>query len=255
MKSKVKQFVQSLAGKKYKRILFLTCSTRALLHSRPDTADRSTAELPKSTYFAYQVKQVLEKFDPSKQIELIEVPHLKIYPCEGNVSSLKSKGCGVPEALLKDKEKNPSGLHRCWASVNHDDDELWKITKALFDCDAVVFFTSVRWGQTCSEHQKLVERLTWIENRATQLGEEPIKLPDSGIVVVGQNYNGVEVLKNQIKVQKFFGFPVEYNLCLQWQASTDETDERYESYLQGIENWEKHFGCLDYSSNEGELDA
>ena len=50
----------------------------------------------------------------------------------------------------------------------------WKISKELFDSNAVIFFTSVRWGQANMFHQKLIERLTWIENRHTTLGESNI---------------------------------------------------------------------------------
>ena len=253
MKKQVKNFIQTLADNNLNKILFLTCSSRSPIHSKPDEQGRSTGELPKSTYFAYRAKQALENYDANKQVQLIEVPNLKIYPCEGNVSSLQSKGCGVKEALLKDKSKNPSGYHRCWASLNNPDDELWKITKPLFESDVVVFFSSIRWGQTCSEHQKLIERLTWIENRWTQLGEDKIKLPQAGIVVLGQNYNGAEAFDNQKRVLDFYGFPVNEQLCVQWQASQDQYDENYQSYLDGIQDWEQEFGCNQYSTNQGDL--
>lgn len=253
MKNQIKTFVQTLANKKYNKILFLTCSSRSAFHSKPDNEGRSTGEVAKSTYFAYRVKQALENFDSQKQVTLLEIPNLKIYPCEGNVSSIQSKGCGVKQASLKDQFKNPSGYHRCWASINNPDDELWKVTKPLFESDIVVFYSSIRWGQTCSEHQKLIERLTWIENRSTQLGESSIKLPEAGIVVVGQNYNGPEVFNNQKKVLNFFGFPINNSLCIQWQASQDENDESYESYIEGIDQWEQQFGCNLFSSNQGVL--
>lgn len=50
------------------------------------------------------------------------------------------------EARLADPEKNPSGEHRCWASMNNPDDELWRISRELLQSDAVLFFGSVRLG-------------------------------------------------------------------------------------------------------------
>ena len=249
----IKQFVEKLKSSNYKKILFLTTSNRAGFHAKPDKEGHSKGEMSKSTYFAYKVKNLLEQ--QGKEVILLEIPHLKIYPCEGNVSGLKSKGCGVKEALLKDREKNPSGLHRCWASLNNKDDELWKVSKELFEADAVVFFASVRWGQANSEYQKLIERLTWIENRWSQLKEETIRLPDAGIVVLGQNYNVANVLDNQLKVLQFFKFPTPKELALGWQASSDSKDEDYDSYLKGIDDWMKDFGCNLYEKKEGELNG
>jgi multimeric flavodoxin WrbA len=53
--------------------------------------------------------------------------------------------------------------------MNHKDDELWKISKPLFEADVVIFFSSIRWGQTNSYYQKIIERLTWLENRHSTL--------------------------------------------------------------------------------------
>jgi len=247
----IKLFVQKLASPGYKKILFLTTSNRADFHAKPNNQKQSKGEMSKSTYFAYKIKEVLEK--AGKEVVLLEIPHLKIYPCEGNVSGLLSKGCGVKEALLKDDKKNPTGFHRCWASLNHKDDELWKVSKEIFSSDALVFFTSVRWGQTNSIHQKLIERLTWIENRWSQLQEPAIKLPDAGMVILGQNYNVKSVLENQLKVLEFFKFPHPKELSLGWQASEDSKDENYASYLKGIDDWMKDFGTNLYKEREGIL--
>ena len=138
---------------------------------------------------------------------LIDVPELNIIPCEGNVSHKDGNSCGLKKAVLKDKDKNPTGHHRCWASLNDKDDELWKISKELFDANAVIFFTSVRWGQANMFYQKLIERLTWIENRHTTLGEKNIiENIESGLIAVGQNWNGEQVTEVQKKVHEFYGF-------------------------------------------------
>ena len=123
-------------------------------------------DIPKSTQLARDIK----KHFKNKRITIIDVPILQIHPCEGNISSKNGNRCGIQEAVLKNKQKNPSGNHRCWASINNKDDELYKITRALFRSKVVVFFGSVRWGQANSMYQRLFERLSWIENRVTTLG-------------------------------------------------------------------------------------
>ena len=139
----VQELIEYLSGKK--KVLFLTTSNRW----------EGSKEIPKSTLLAMDIKSKLEE---STEVALLEIPKLKIFPCEGNVSGVEGNNCGIKDALLKDDEKDPSGNHRCWASINNSDDELWKITKELFECDAVVFFASVRWGQTNAFYQTLIER-------------------------------------------------------------------------------------------------
>lgn len=218
------------ALKKYKKILFLTTSNR--------WNSEENSEKPKSTMLAYEIAKRLD----SSNISIIEVPLLKIYPCEGNVSMRSGNSCGVADAKKKDPLKNPSGHHRCWASINNKDDELWKISKELFESDCVVFFGSIRWGQMNSEYQKLIERLTWIENRHTTLGEENIvKDIDAGIIIVSQNWNGAHVLDTQKKVLKYFGFNVVKNLSWNWQYTDIDTDESKQSYIEATNQFAKIF--------------
>jgi multimeric flavodoxin WrbA len=163
--------------------------------------------------------------------KLIDVSDLKIFPCEGNVSRKDGNSCGLLKSKLKDKDKNPTGYHRCWASLNNKSDELWKVSKELFESDAVIFFSSVRWGQTNMFYQNLIERLTWIENRHSTLGESNIvKDIVSGFICVGQNWNGEEVTEIQKEVHKFYGFDVNDNLYWNWQYTKNENDESNSSY-------------------------
>ena len=167
--------------KKKKRILFITTSSRW-------SGER---ELPKSSRLAHLIKNKI-----GKKAKIIDASKLNIYPCEGNVSTSKGNRCGLKEAMLNDKFKNPSGFHRCFASINNKNDELWKISKELFQSDCIVFFASVRWGQANSIYQKLIERLTWIENRHSTLGEKNlVKNINAGVILVGQNWNGKNILK------------------------------------------------------------
>ncbi|MDD2225999.1 MAG: hypothetical protein PHD42_02655 [Dysgonamonadaceae bacterium] len=218
------------ALKNYQKILFLTTSNR--WHGEEG------GERPKSTQLAYEIAKRLE----APEVSIIEVPLLTIHSCEGNVSTRRGNTCGVLDAKTKDPFKNPSGHHRCWASVNNKDDELWKISKELFASDCVVFFGSVRWGQMNSTYQKLIERLTWIENRHSTLGEENIvQNIDAGIIIVSQNWNSSQVLDIQKKVLEFFGFNVAEDLCWNWQYSKDETDETQSSYIDAAKQFTEIF--------------
>ena len=190
-------------------ILFLTTSTRYREHDW---------DVPKTTQLARRIKEHLER--KRKHVTIIDVADLTIHTCEGNISGKRGNNCGVPGAKLPDKRKNPTGHHRCWASINNKDDQLYKITRDLFASQVVVFFVSVRWGQTNSVYQRLFERLSWIENRVTTLGEKPIpqlKKLEAGIVLFGQNWNDEEVLRTQKQNFEWFGWKVPEALSFCWQ--------------------------------------
>ena len=222
--------VKFLEGKE--KVLFLTTSNRG------GWAVKELNEEPKSTKLAKAIQSYLGK----SKCKLIEVPDLKIYACEGNVSHYKGNDCGVLKAKLKDDDKNPSGNHRCWRNINNPDDELWKITKDLFESDCVVFFGSVRWGQMNAQYQNLIERLTWLENRYSTLGESNIiKDISCGLIVTGQNWRGKEVLDVQKQVLTFFGFDVKDELSWNWQYTTNPKDESKESYKKSGKNFNETF--------------
>jgi multimeric flavodoxin WrbA len=205
--------------KKKKKVLLLSCSNR-------HNWDENNIDIPKSKMIAMYLNEEL-----GNKSTLIDVSELNIVPCEGNVSRKDGNGCGVLKAKLKDKDKNPSSQHRCWASINFPKDELWKISKELFESDAVIFFSSIRWGQTNMFYQNLIERLTWIENRHTTLGESNlVEDIETGFICVGQNWNGEEVTKVQMKVHEFYGFKPNKKLYWNWQYGTDVNDETQESY-------------------------
>jgi len=225
---KLVKSVKFLEGKK--KVLFLTTSNRG------EWAVKELKEEPKSTRLAKVVQEYLGK----DKCVLIEVPKLKIYPCEGNVSHKDGNSCGVSKAKLESKEKNPTGNHRCWASFNNNDDELWKISKELFESDAVIFWGSVRWGQMNSEYQKLIERLTWLENRHTSLRETNLlENIDCGVISVGHNWNGKEAIELEKKVLTFFGFNVVDNLCWSYQWTNDYKDESLKGYRNDSKDFKK----------------
>ena len=204
---------------KYKKVLLLTCSNRG--------EEVSKTQLPKSSILARVIHNNLDNST------IIDVTKLKIYPCEGNVSRMEGNVCGIKEALLDDPEKNPSGYHRCWASVHNPDDELWKISKELFESDCVVFFASVRWGQANMFYQKLIERLNWINNRFIPYGEENIiKNISSGFIIIGQHKYGDDIAELQYNNHEYYGFDVNKELYWNWNAEDIEfDDETLQGYL------------------------
>jgi multimeric flavodoxin WrbA len=212
------------------KVLFLTTSNRW----------QGDEEVPKSTQLARHIASQLDD-----RVTILDVPSLKIYPCEGNVSRFSGNNCGVKESELKDSDKNPTGCHRCWASINNPDDELWKVSKELLASDAVVFFISVRWGQTNAFYQKLIERMNWLENRWTTLEEDNIISGiEAGCVVIGQNWNEQEVMTTQKQVYEFYGFQVPPELSFNWQYTKDAMDESQESYLAAPGAFEMTFRML-----------
>lgn len=174
--------------------------------------------------------------------EYMDVFKMKIYPCEANISESEGNGCGVIKASLKDAAKNPTGNHRCWASINNKDDELWKVSKALFESEAVLFVTPIRWGQACATYQKLIERLSWLENMHTTLGEKNILAEKTaGFICIGHNWNGENVVKTQKQVLEFFGFNVDDSLCWNWQWTGDAEDETQKGYKKDAHEFASEF--------------
>jgi multimeric flavodoxin WrbA len=210
-------------------ILLLTTSNRYSEH---------LSDIPKTSQLALRIKGHLK--DKGLRVTLLDVAKLRIHTCEGNISGMNGNTCGVPEAKLLDHAKNPTGEHRCWASINNKDDQLYKISRELFKAQAVVFFVSTRWGQTNSVYQRLLERLSWIENRTSTLGEDPIpqlKQLEAGIVLFGHNWNDKQVLETQKQNFQWFGWKTPQALSFNWQYTGDPNEESLESYLGAIEEF------------------
>ena len=207
------------------KVLLVTTSNRSK-HSSKDGQDR-----PKST----RIAEVIQRSLGAHKCTLVDIPKLKIYNCEGNVSSKDGNTCGVRGSKIQDEKKNPSGHLRCWASYNNEDDELWKVVTPLLESHVVVFLGSVRWGQANAYYQKLIERLDWLENRHTTLGESNIiKDIESGFIFIGQNWNMEEVVKTQKQVHEFYGFKIVPELYFGWQFTTDVDDESKQSYKEAV---------------------
>jgi multimeric flavodoxin WrbA len=228
----LKKLYNYLKKQKNKKILFLTTSNRW----------EGDKELPKSSIIA---DELIKKLG-SDRIELINVAKLKIFPCEGNVSTKRGNTCGLKEAKLNDKEKNPTGNIRCWASLNNKSDEMYKVANAIFDADIVIFFGSIRWGKMNSIYGELVERLTWLDNRHTTLGESNLlKDKEVGVIATGHNWNGEEALKLEKQVLAFFGFKTPDVLSFNWQWTKDKNDESKKGYLEDFGDFLREFDFVE----------
>jgi len=217
-------------NKSDKKILFLTTSNRW----------GGQNELPKSSIIAKELSSKL------KSVEIINVSKLKIFPCEGNVSGHNGNGCGIKEAILKNKDKNPDNFIRCWASVNNPTDEMYKVANAIYDADIVIFFGSIRWGKMNAIYTQLIERLTWLENRHTTLGETNLlKDKEVGVVSVGHNWNGEEAIKLEKEVLSFFGFKTPDVLSFSWQYLSDANDETQSGYKKEYKSFIKDFNFVE----------
>jgi multimeric flavodoxin WrbA len=216
-----------------KKILFLTTSNRW----------EGEKELPKSSIIAHELTKQL------KSVEIINVSKLKIFPCEGNVSNKEGNGCGVKAAMLK--SNNPDKFIRCWASINNPTDEMHKVANAIYDADIIIFFGSIRWGKMNAIYTQLVERLTWLENRHTTLGESNLlKDKETGVIAIGHNWNGKEAVKLEKEVLGFFGFKTPDVLSFSWQHLHFADDETQSGYKKAYATFMKDFNFVE-SLKEG----
>ena len=211
-----------------KKILFLTTSNRW----------EGQEDLPKYSIIANELSKKL------KSVQIINVSKLKIFPCEGNVSNKEGNSCGVKEAMLK--SNNPDKFIRCWASINNPTDEMHKVANAIYNADIVIFFGSIRWGKMNAIYTQLIERLTWLENRHTTLGEDNIlKDKETGVIAIGQNWNGKEAVKLEKEVLSFFGFKTPDVLSFNWQFTSDENDESKSSYKKAYSKFMNDFNFVE----------
>ena len=224
----VRRFIEKLTP--CKKVTFITTSTRSPYVEK-------FGESPKSSQLARNLAEKLKQRDV--KVEIIDAAKLNIHNCLGCVSELHGNHCGAKESAVKGDVKNPHGHLRCWASHDFEDDELYKIANAIYDSQAVIFFGSQRWGSVNAIYQKVIERLDWMENMHSTLGEKStIDNIMAGLVVIGQNWQVDQSLTTQKKVLEFFGFQVPEELYMGWQYTRDVNDESPESYRDAVDTFE-----------------
>ena len=224
----ISKFIDTLTP--HKKVTFVTTSTRSQYIEE-------NGESPKSSQLARHLADKLRQ--RGVKVEVIDAAKLKIHDCMGCVSEMHGNHCGVKESKLKDEKKNPTGNIRCWASHDFEDDELYKIANAIYDSQAVIFFGSQRWGSVNAIYQRLIERLDWMENMHSTLGEKStISGIQAGLIVIGQNWRVEDSIATQKKVLEFFGFDTPDELFIGWQYTRDANDENPESYKNAPETFE-----------------
>lgn len=92
-----------------------------------------------------------------------------------------------------------------------------------------------------AQYQKLIERLSWLENRHSTLKEENIlSQTTAGIIAIGHNWRGHDVVNVQKKVLTYFGFNVHPDLCWNW-SFTSPDDESQKSYKKAAQVFKQTF--------------
>jgi multimeric flavodoxin WrbA len=120
-----------------------------------------------------------------------------------------------------------SGPYRCWAHKHGEEepekyggrDEMPQIYDGLMWCDAVIWATSVRWGNHTALMQTIIERMNTLENRHSVYGEDnPLWDKRCGVIVTGQHWKSAEVANRLIEVFNLYGFKSSASGVLSWQA-------------------------------------
>ena len=64
---------------------------------------------------------------------------------------------------------------------------------------------------------------------------------DAGLILIGQNWNGKDVVDTQQKVLEFFGFKTPKEMFWNWQYTQNASLETKESYKKAYTTFEKQF--------------
>jgi multimeric flavodoxin WrbA len=157
-----------------------------------------------------------------------------------------------------------AGKYRCWAhKLSHDDPEAFGGADqmgVLYDgfawADIVVFATSVRWESHSAILQKVIERMTTLQNRSTVYGERnPLAGKRCGVLVTGHNAKAQSVASHLIEVFQWLGFESCFFYQAVWQFTENLHSEvpmttdlpALEAYLRtpdGVNQMEAFIGQL-----------
>lgn len=136
-----------------------------------------------------------------------------------------------------------SGPYRCWAHKHAEEepekyggrDEMPRIYDGLSWCDAVIWATSVRWGNHTALMQTIIERMNTLENRHAVYGEDnPLWGKLCGVVATGQHWRSVEVANRLVEVFDLYGFDTSPSCVLAWQAESDMNVELEDNNSEAI---------------------
>lgn len=119
-----------------------------------------------------------------------------------------------------------AGRYRCWAhKLSHENpdayggaDQMGVLYDGFRWADVVVFATSVRWESHSALLQKIIERMTTLQNRATVYGEpNPLSTKRCGVLVTGHNAKAQSVASHLIEVFQWLGFESCFFYQMVWQ--------------------------------------
>ena len=81
--------------------------------------------------------------------------------------------------------------------------------------------------------------MTWIENRHSTLKEKnPVKGKEAGLIALGHNWRGKEVLEQQRDILKMFGFETPKELFFNHQWTTEMYDESPKGYVKDSQEFD-----------------
>lgn len=123
-----------------------------------------------------------------------------------------------------------AGKYRCWAhKLSHDNpeefggaDQMGDIYDGIESADVVIFSTSVRWESHSALLQKIIERMTTLQNRHTVYGEpNPLLHKKCGVIVTGHNSKAQSVASHLLNVLQWIGFDTNIYRQIVWQNNTN----------------------------------
>lgn len=127
-----------------------------------------------------------------------------------------------------------AGKYRCWAhKLSHENpsqyggkDEMGVLYDGFEWADVVIFGTSVRWQSHSAILQKIIERMTTLQNRNVVYCEpNPLQNKKCGVVVTGHNSMAQGVADHLLRVFEWLGFSTHIYYQFVWQKTTDIQSE------------------------------
>jgi len=121
-----------------------------------------------------------------------------------------------------------AGKYRCWAhKLSHDTpseyggkDQMGVLYDAYDWADIVIFGTSVRWESHSAILQKIIERMTTLQNRNVVYGERnPLQNKRCGVIVTGHNSMAQKVAAHLLRAFEWLGFTTDIFYQVVWQNS------------------------------------
>lgn len=142
-----------------------------------------------------------------------------------------------------------AGKYRCWAhKLSHENpseyggkDQMGILYDAYDWADIVVFATSTRWESHSAILQKIIERMTTLQNRHTVYHEmNPLQGKRCGVIVTGHNAKSQNVASHLLEVFQWLGFDTRFYYQIVWQKTDNlHSEVPMESDVPSLEKFLK----------------